>query len=261
MKERLRKAAEYVEKHGYTPVFVSLYGSQNYGLAINNAAYQSDYDYKCVVLPSLSDLVEEKKPASLTLCMQDGQIDIKDIRVFTDVIIKMNPAYLECLAAEDTLVLPGGEGMQAMRALLPALMAQRGAGFARVCCGLFEEKAKQMRHPYPAAAEKIKAYGYDGKQAHHMYRLLLMLRAFEREGLFLLAAPQEEKALLTDLKLNRIPLSDAERMIEGWRREMVRLRSEIARRYGPEGEEASRKIRRIARRMIYAHCVEEAQRA
>lgn len=260
MKERLCIAAEHAAKHGYTPVYISLYGSQNYGLAVSNASYQSDYDYKCIVLPSLPDLVEERKPASVTLDMKDGQIDIKDIRVFADVVIRMNPAYLECLAAENTLILPGGEAMREIRVLLPALMAQRGGVFARVCCGLFEEKAKQMYHPYPAAAEKIKAYGYDGKQVHHMYRLLLMLRIFEREGVFQLRVPEEEKEMLTDLKLNRIRLGDAERLIAGWREEIIRLREGIARQYAAGGDEAAQEIRRLARRMVYAHCIEEAKR-
>lgn len=260
MKERLCIAAEHAAKHGYTPVYISLYGSQNYGLAVSNASYQSDYDYKCIVLPSLSDLVEERKPASVTLDMKDGQIDIKDIRVFADVVIRMNPAYLECLAAENTLILPGGERFGEMRTLLPQLMKENGAAFARVCCGLFEEKAKQMRHPYPAAAEKIAKYGYDGKQTHHMYRLLLMLRAFMESGQFCLAVPQEEKPLLMDLKLNRIALDEAESMITVWRKEMRLMREEIFRRHSVHGSEAAEEILRLSREMVYEHCVQEAKR-
>lgn len=260
MKERLCIAAEHAVKHGYTPVYISLYGSQNYGLAVSNASYQSDYDYKCIVLPSLSDLVEERKPASVTLDMKDGQIDIKDIRVFADVVIRMNPAYLECLAAENTLILPGGERFGEMRTLLPQLMKENGAAFARVCCGLFEEKAKQMRHPYPAAAEKIAKYGYDGKQTHHMYRLLLMLRAFMESGQFCLAVPQEEKPLLMDLKLNRIALDEAESMITVWRKEMRLMREEIFRRHSVHGSEAAEEIFRLSREMVYEHCVQEAKR-
>ena len=260
MKERLCIAAEHAVKHGYTPVYISLYGSQNYGLAVSNASYQSDYDYKCIVLPSLSDLVEERKPASVTLDMKDGQIDIKDIRVFADVVIRMNPAYLECLAAENTLILPGGERFGEMRTLLPQLMKENGAAFARVCCGLFEEKAKQMRHPYPAAAEKIAKYSYDGKQTHHMYRLLLMLRAFMESGQFCLAVPQEEKSLLMDLKLNRIALDEAESMITVWRKEMRLMREEIFRRHSVYGSEAAEEIFRLSRKMVYEHCVQEAKR-
>jgi len=125
---------------------------------------------------------------------------------------------------------------------------------------LFEEKAKQMRHPYPAAAEKIEKYGYDGKQTHHMYRLLLMLRAFMESGQFCLAVPQEEKPLLTDLKLNRIALDEAESMITVWRKEMKMMREEIFRRHSVYGSEAAEEILRLSRKMVYEHCVQEAKR-
>jgi len=254
---KLRAAADHAASLGYAPVYVSLYGSQNYGLSIDSAEYRSDCDYKCIVLPSLLDLVEERRPASLTVDTTDGQIDIKDIRVFADVLVKMNPSYLECLASEHCMILSGGEGVAEMRALLPQLMAERGAVFARVCCGLFEEKGKQMRHPYPSVADKIERFGYDGKQVHHMLRLLLMLRAFKESGQFCLAAPEAEKKLLTDLKLNRIPLAEARLMVDGWRQEMHALREEIGLFYPEEHHEAAEEIRRIARRMVYDHCVTE----
>ena len=93
-----------------------------------------------------------------------------------------------------------------------------------------------------------------------MYRLLLMLRIFEREGVFQLRAPEEEKEMLTDLKLNRIRLGDAERLIAGWREEIIRLREGIERQYAAGGDEAAQEIRRLAHRMVYAHCIEEAKR-
>ena len=65
--ERLRRAAQIAADQGYGTVYVSLHGSQNYALAICEADYQSDYDFKCIVLPSLWDLVEGRKPASLTI--------------------------------------------------------------------------------------------------------------------------------------------------------------------------------------------------
>jgi len=257
---KLHTAADYVASLGYSPVYTAIYGSQNYGLAIRTEDYQSDYDFKCIVLPSLWDLAEGRKPASLTVDTAEGQIDIKDIRVFVDVLLRMNPSYLECLATENAWVLPGGEGIGEMRALLPQLMKENGTAFARVCCGLFEEKAKQMRHPYPSAADKIERFGYDGKQVHHMYRLLLLLRAFEESGTLCLAVPKGEKPLLTSLKLNRIPLDEAERMIAGWRQELHALRARIGQAYPTAGHEAADAIRRISHRMVYDHCAAEAKK-
>lgn len=252
--KRLRAAAKRVAALGYAPVYVSLHGSQNYGLAIHTDDYQSDYDFKCVVLPSLWDLVEGKKPASLTIETGEGQIDIKDIRVFCDALERMNPAYLESLATANHLILPGGEKMEAIRALVPQLMAQRGAVLTRACEGLFEDKAKRMRHDSPAVHAKIARFGYDGKQAHHMYRMLLQMEELDRSGAFRLEAPEGERELLMRLKLNEVPLADAEGMIEGWRARMQAVRGRIDKKYGKPKNEAHRQIVRLAREMMADHC-------
>lgn len=252
--ERLRAAADQVAALGYMPVYVSLHGSQNYGLEIHTDAYRSDYDFKCVVLPTLRDLVEGKKPASLTIETTEGQIDIKDIRVFCDALERMNPAYLESLATEYFLVLPGGEQMQAIRAAVPRLMAQRGTVFARACVGLFEDKAKRMCHDSPAVHEKIVRFGYDGKQAHHMYRLLLLLDAFEQSGELRLRAPESERALLNRLKLNEISIGDAEKMIAGWRARISGICRRIEEKYGEPKRIAHEEMVRSAREMMYDYC-------
>ena len=251
--EKLQNAARHAAALGYSPVYVSLHGSQNYGLAVDTDAYQSDYDFKCIVLPSLWDLVEGRKPASLTVDTQDGQIDIKDIRVFCDALERMNPAYLESVATENCLILE--PQMEEICALLPALMQERASRFAQACEGLFEDKAKKMCHDGPAAHEKIVRFGYDGKQAHHMYRLLLQLRDFEQRGVFQLEAPKEEHELLIRLKLNEIPLEMAQKMIEGWRFEMRELCKRIEQKYGLLKSEAHREIVRISREMMHAHCL------
>ncbi|MBR5226400.1 MAG: nucleotidyltransferase domain-containing protein [Clostridia bacterium] len=256
--ERLRSAAKVVSDQGYFPVYISLHGSQNYGLAIHTEDYQSDFDFKCIVLPSLRDLVEGKKPTSLTIETQEGQIDIKDIRVFVESVGKMNPAYLECLATQHFLTLAHEECFSAMKALVPVLLAQRGAAFARACQGLFMQKEKQMCHPFPAAMEKIIAYGYDGKQVHHMYRLLRMLQLFAQTGKMQLSAPQDAKALLTDLKLDRIPLDEARRLIEGWKCELKDVVAKIEREYPECGAAAAEEILSLSHETMLAHCRYEA---
>ncbi|MBQ8619795.1 MAG: nucleotidyltransferase domain-containing protein [Clostridia bacterium] len=252
--ERLRAAADCIESLGYAPAYVSLHGSQNYGLAIHTDEYESDYDFKCVVLPSLWDLVEGRKPASLTVETAEGQIDVKDIRIFCDALERMNPAYLESIATAQHLILPGSEKMAQIRAALPRLMAQRAGVFAKSCEGLFEDKAKRMRHDSPAAHERIVRYGYDGKQAHHMLRLLLLLEEFEKNGGLRFEAPKEAREELTQLKLNRIPLEDAEGRIAGWRTRMRVVRGRIEEKYGEPKKDAHAEIVRLAREMMLDHC-------
>lgn len=250
---KLCAAADYVRELGYTPVYVSLHGSQNYGLDMYTDTYQSDYDFKCVVLPSLWNLVEGRKPASLTVDTEDGQIDIKDIRIFTDALERMNPAYLEALATPHHLVLE--PRMEAIRMRMDELMSQRANRFAQACMGLFEEKAKRMCHDCPAAHEKIVRFGYDGKQPHHMYRLLLQLREYEKSRSFCLKAPESERALLMQLKRNEIPLDEVRRMIEGWRAQMQDVSARIKGQYGEPENMAYAEIVRISREIMYAHCL------
>ena len=251
--EKLQTTAAYVASLGYTPIYISLHGSQNYGLDVYTDTYQSDYDFKCIVLPSLWDLVEGKRPASLTAETEDGQIDIKDIRVVCDALERMNPAYLESLATNHALILPGGERMEAIRAQLLELIRQRGARFAQACAGLFEDKAKRMCHDSPAAHDRIIRYGYDGKQAHHMYRLLLLLQEFERTGEMRLEAPQEEKEMLMRLKLNEIPFDQIQKLVPEWRA-MIRTAG-ASQKYGEPQTQVLEEIVRLSREMMYEHCV------
>ena len=74
--------------------------------------------------------------------------------------------------------------------------ARRGMLFAKACYGMFLEKEKAMCHPYPTTVHKIEKWGYDGKQVHHMYRLLLMLRDFEKTGTMVLHPPEQEVQFL-----------------------------------------------------------------
>ena len=67
--------------------------------------------------------------------------------------------------------------------------------------------------------------------------------------------PKQERELLVRLKLNEIPLELAQEMIEGWRAEIQGLRRRIEQEYGSPKSEAHRAIVRIAREMMYAHCL------
>ena len=146
--------------------------------------------------------------------------------------------------------------MAEIRAQLPALMRERAEGFAKSCCGLFEDKAQRMCHDSPAVYERIAKYGYDGKQPHHMYRLMLQMKTFEESGEFVLEAPEKARELLLRLKKNEIPLKDVREMIPEWRAEIRETRLRIEQKYGEPKKGASDKIRRIAQEMMYAHCLQ-----
>ena len=57
-----------------------LQGSQNYGLDIYTDEYKSDIDTKVIVIPSLEDVVMNKKPISTTHVLPNNEhLDNKDI--------------------------------------------------------------------------------------------------------------------------------------------------------------------------------------
>ena len=83
----LKKVKKALKAKGYDPVFISLYGSQNY----NCDTKDSDHDYKAIVMPTLDDFVFNKKPVSTIVDYENGLCDVKDIRLMFHQFKKQNP--------------------------------------------------------------------------------------------------------------------------------------------------------------------------
>ena len=80
---------------------LALQGSQNYGLDLYTDEYKSDIDTKVIVIPSLEEIVMNKKPISTTyICPTNEHIDIKDIRLYFENFKKQNINFLEILFSE-----------------------------------------------------------------------------------------------------------------------------------------------------------------
>ena len=81
-----------LENMGYNVMYIGLYGSQNYNLDDD----ESDIDAKAIVLPSLHDIIF-RKVTSVTVNIDDSQIDVKDVLTFYNVAKKGNFSYLEVI--------------------------------------------------------------------------------------------------------------------------------------------------------------------
>lgn len=155
MKEGMR---EMIKQINYSPAYVCLHGSQNYELDLHTDDYQSDFDYKAIIIPSLKDLVFNSKPVSKVLPIDNGQVDVKDIRAFFDSLMKCNPAYVECMLTPYWI----GDGeFKTARALMPAVVWELRESFVKACYGMMLEKYYALQHPYPSTAWRIEKYGYD----------------------------------------------------------------------------------------------------
>lgn len=254
--DRLLRVFQHVKDLGYHPVYVCIHGSQNYGLDIHTEEYQSDFDYKCVVLPGLEDLVRNAAPVSTTLDFEGGHIDLKDLRSYMETLLKCNPSYMETLYTPYYLSRDEGEDLFIrLRSDRDKLLMDMAPVFVKAVCGMFLEKKKAMCHPYPTIAHKIEQYGYDGKQVHHMYRLLLMLYDFEETHTMKLVPMDDASELLIDLKLNHYPLDVANILVGEFEEEIALLRHRLEQSLPPVNPGTKTRMLRLSQDAIFAYCL------
>lgn len=176
--KELKRRMNYLQDElGYEVLFIALQGSQNYNMAIYMPDYKSDIDCMAVVLPSFDDFVGNKPAVSTTLVLDNNEhINIKDIRLYFELMYKQNPQFLELLFTDYKIV------NKKYKQILEPLFknAERIASYNKIklynaISGMAQEKFKALEHPYPSIVDKIDKYGYDGKQLHHIIRLYQFL--------------------------------------------------------------------------------------
>lgn len=214
----LQEQKELLESQGHSVAYICIYGSQNYGLDLYTDTYKSDIDMKAIIVPTLDDLIKDSKPISTTINTEWGQCDLKDIRPYFQTLLKANPAYIETLYTDyyivDDKFMNEFDSIFNMRDELAKTLS---AQMIRAMYGMMCEKEKALCHPYPTIAHKIEKFGYDGKQAHHVLRLWLMMQDYFMNGLTLNECMYPDSIYidtLMDLKLNKPPLEEVKDMVK-----------------------------------------------
>lgn len=153
---------------GYEVVGVFLQGSWNYGLGYEG----SDVDTKAIVLPSIDDVILNKKPVSFTHIMENNEhLDIKDIRLMFECFRKQNINFLEILFTKYKVMNPKYEKLyQPMFDIREDVARYDERAALNSVVGMMFEKLKALKHPYPTIKDKIEKFGYDPKQLHHIVR-------------------------------------------------------------------------------------------
>jgi hypothetical protein len=171
--KRVKEHYEEACSLGFEVVAIFLQGSQNYNCDEYSEDYQSDIDTKCIILPSLDDIVCGKAPYSHThICANNEHIDIKDIRVMFEMFKKQNNSYIELLFTDYYYVNPKYESLfKELLGLAEAISRMHPNQALRAMAGTSMEKFKALEHPYPGTMDKINKYGYDPKQLHHILRI------------------------------------------------------------------------------------------
>lgn len=100
LKEIVKELQTHEETADYTLLYAGICGFQTYNLH----AKDTDIHVKCFVMPNYSE-VYEHKIISKEIKLPQGKVDIKDIRLLPELIIKLNPSYLEAFSTDYFLVL------------------------------------------------------------------------------------------------------------------------------------------------------------
>ena len=150
-------------------VGVFLQGSQNYGLDYEG----SDIDTKCIVLPTLEDLIFNNKPVSTTHILDNEEhLDLKDVRLYFQTFRKQNLNFMEILFTKYKIVNPTYE--QYWNRLIEnneQIARYNVVGAVKTMKGIALEKYHAMEHRYPSKVDLIDKWGYDPKQLSHLLRV------------------------------------------------------------------------------------------
>ena len=144
-------------------------GSQNYGLDYEG----SDIDTKCIVLPTLEDLIFNRKPVSTTHVLPNEEhLDLKDVRLYFQTFRKQNLNFMEILFTKYKIVNPTYEPMwNRLIENNEQIARYNPVGAVKTMKGIALEKYHALEHRYPSKVELIDTWGYDGKQLSHLIRV------------------------------------------------------------------------------------------
>lgn len=217
----------------YEWVMIAHQGSYNYNLDMFTEEYQSDVDTIAVVLPSFEDFVDNKNYISETIVLDNNEhIDVKDIRLITELFKKQNIKYLEILHTEFRILNPKYKEIILDNWLDQANAVCRYNPEKLVTCtfGMAKEKEKALEHPYEGLKDKIEKYGYDGKQLHHIIRLACFLNIYIdskcdfNEALNSYNYPSLDRLKLDKAKLSEFSLERARAISDMYIRNITTMR-------------------------------------
>ena len=206
--QRIKEHLEHYQSHCDNEwVGIFLQGSQNYGLDYEG----SDIDTKIIVLPKFEDIVLNRQPVSTTSVLPNNEhLDVKDIRLMFECFKKQNINFIEILFTKYLILNPVYEHL-----FRPVIDARESIAhynnFAAVSCmrGMIHEKRKILTKLHPSAQDVVSKYGYDGKQLHHMERILEFFGRYTSNASYDECLLSQKREYLISLKKNDLSLEQA----------------------------------------------------
>lgn len=165
--EHYNEALEHFPEDRIVGIFYQ--GSGNYGLDVPN----SDVDTKLIVVPTIEDIIFNKKPVSTThVRANDEHIDFKDIRLMLVTFRKQNLNFVEILFTKYKILNPlYAEQWNRLIDQNEMIARYNPVGAVKTMKGIALEKYHAMEHRYPSKIDIIDKYGFDSKQTHHLFRV------------------------------------------------------------------------------------------
>jgi predicted nucleotidyltransferase len=182
--------------------FIALEGSQNYQLDLPN----SDVDTKIIVLPSLDDIVWNKKPVAMThIRANEEHTSITDIRNYFSSLRKQNINFIETLFSPWIIVNKKYENEFEQLFDNRELIARYNECKAvKTISGISIDRYKAIQNLNSKKADIIKKYGYDGKAVSHLIRIYAFLKRYIRNFPYqdCIIPDNEEKEIILFFKQN-----------------------------------------------------------
>lgn len=168
-------AAKHLVELGHKVVSVNLYGSQNYDCDTPT----SDYDFKAIVIPTMDDVIFNRKPISTDIEFNGGLIDIKDIRLMFDNYKKQNVNFIETLFTRWYWAAPDFvHEWERAREMADRVAFADPAKSINCMIGMAKEKEHALAQLYPSKVAIVEKYGFDPKQLMHIFRLHNLMQRF-----------------------------------------------------------------------------------
>lgn len=188
-------------------------GSPNYGLDTEN----SDIDTKLIVVPSVDNIIFNKKPVSTThVRANDEHIDLKDIRLYIQTFRKQNLNFVEILFTKYKILNPKYE--RDWKTILEknneAIAHYNPYRAVKTMRGIALEKYHALEHPYPSKAAILAQFGYDPKQLHHLLRVYEFLSRYISGDTYAKCLKPVASGYLKDVKLGYYNLEDARKVAD-----------------------------------------------
>ena len=172
---------------------------------------------------------------------------------------KQNINFLEILFTDFVIVNPDYQEEWNYLVKHNELIAHYNFNQALRCMsGMSMEKKKALCHPYPSLIEKIKKYGYDGKQLHHIMRMNNFIFAYTYGDSYkkcLTFNPNKE--MLKKAKLNKYSLEEALELADYYDNNTKKLEQEYLKPVEEINKEALKVLNKVQYDVIKKRLKEE----